>query len=375
MRKKKLIAFHPALAPYRIDQFNKLSELFDLKIIFLNKNVPNQHFDQDFLLGQLKCRYGFLLKGFNLKGRYIRTGIKKEIELFKPDIIMGYEYSLTTVYLLLLNKFCKLNAKIISMVDDNVEICKFPGSKIRRWLRGWSLKRLDYLVLLSKEVGEWYISNKNIDEKKLIISPIVYNPQKFISEKSNLLNIAENYIQKYNFKNRKVLLFVGRIAKEKGLGYLLNIMPSLILKDKSLLLVLIGDGPETNNVMDLINDKRLNSHVLMPGRFEKSELYAWYLCANIFILPSIYEPFGAVVNESLLFGTAVICSKYAGAASLIIEYENGIIVDPTEEITFVDAVIDFLQRKKSLINNSPASKQNLMPYDFDYYFNDWYKLT
>lgn len=346
-----------------------------MRIIFLNDNVPNQNFDQEFLKSQLNCEFGYLVNGVNIKGRYFRTGINKEIFNFKPDIIMGYEYSLITIYLILLNRFYKLNAKILSTIDDSIDICKIPQSTFRGWSRNWCIKRLDYLVLLSEEVGVWYTSKKNIPPKKIIVNPIVQNPKKFISEKTNILQTAESYIDTYKLANRKILLFVGRIVQEKGLAFLLNIMPSLIAYDKSILLILVGDGPYTSSIIKLIRNKELTDYVLMPGRFEKSKLYAWYIAADIFILPSIYEPFGAVANESLIFGTPVICSQHAGAASLIIEGENGIVIDPKNEITFIKAVMTFLEKKKSFIITAMEEKQNLMPHEFDYYFLDWNKIA
>jgi len=50
---------------------------------------------------------------------------------------------------------------------------------------------------------------------------------------------------------------------------------------------------------------------------EAQQLHAWYLCSSGFVLPSIYEPFGAVVDEALIFGLKVLCSKYAGSSYLI----------------------------------------------------------
>jgi glycosyltransferase involved in cell wall biosynthesis len=55
----------------------------------------------------------------------------------------------------------------------------------------------------------------------------------------------------------------------------------------------------------------------LPGRYEPKELLAWYHCASGFILPSYYEPFGAVINEALIFGLPVFCSQFAGASFLL----------------------------------------------------------
>lgn len=61
--------------------------------------------------------------------------------------------------------------------------------------------------------------------------------------------------------------------------------------------------------------------------------------ANFFILPSRYEPFGAVVNEALVFGCPVVASKYIGALDFINE-TNGIIFNPIDETYFINALLE-----------------------------------
>ena len=61
--KKKLLIFHPALAPYRVDFFNALGRLYCCKIVFLTHNNANQNFDQEALLANatFQARYRTLL--------------------------------------------------------------------------------------------------------------------------------------------------------------------------------------------------------------------------------------------------------------------------------------------------------------------------
>lgn len=63
--------------------------------------------------------------------------------------------------------------------------------------------------------------------------------------------------------------------------------------------------------------------VFFVGKKEGEELMVFYNLGAIFVLPSTYEPFGAVVNEALLAGCYTLCSSCAGASCLIQEYKNG----------------------------------------------------
>ncbi len=77
--------------------------------------------------------------------------------------------------------------------------------------------------------------------------------------------------------------------------------------------VIVGDGPEKVKYGELANNYGISDKVLFAGRFEDVALYAWYLVAGCFALPSTFERFGAVINEALLAGVPTLCSSIEGA--------------------------------------------------------------
>ena len=370
---KKLLIFHPALAPYRVDQFNDLSQLFNLEVVFVFDNVWNHNFDQFKLLSQLQFKVTFLLKGPSYKGRVFRFGIFRTIRRFKPDIILGYEYSFTTQYLILLKRFGLIHQKIGSTIDDSIEICKHIQSKSRYIARKQTVKQLDYLVVLSNEVSQFYEETFNLKNNQIIVSPILQKPERLRSNPEKLESIARKYIQKYHLKDKKVLLFVGRFIPEKALAEFIITIQSILKEQENIVLVLIGGGEESQNIENKINEMQLEKKIFLPGRFEGPELYAWYLCASGFVLTSIYEPFGAVVNESLIFGIKVFCSKYAGASCLI-RIDNGMLFDPLEEKETINKMNNFLNLLDVIENIELKNKPSLMLNDQKDFIKEWRKL-
>jgi glycosyltransferase involved in cell wall biosynthesis len=338
--KKKLLIFHPALAPYRVDQFNSLSRIYDLEVVFLFENLLDHKFDQDKLRSQLVFKYSYLLSGPILKGRVFRYGMLKVIRNVKPDIILGYEYSPTTQYLLLLKTLGIIRQKIGSTIDDSLAICKQIQSKSRLLARKYSINKLDYLILLSKEVSEFYQSHLGIEESKIIVSPILQDPAKLRTK--SLEPIALEYAKRYGLFGKKILLFVGRFVPEKALPNFISTIAPILKSQEDLYFVLIGDGDERKQIEKILHEHQITEKILAPGRFEGLELNAWYLCASGFVLPSVSETFGAVVNESLIFGVPVLCSVYAGASSLI-NPENGSIFDPLSITETIDKTEEFLR--------------------------------
>ena len=178
MEKKKLLMFHPALAPYRIDQLNALSRLFDLEIVFLSENLWNQKFDQSKLLSQLDFHYSYLLKGPDFNGTLFRFGMLKAIRKFDPDIVMGYEFSLTTQYLILLKRLGIISQTTGSVTDDSFDICSHVKSPFRSIARKLALKYLNFLVVMSDEVSFYYQKEFHFNKNKLIIAPIIQEPER-----------------------------------------------------------------------------------------------------------------------------------------------------------------------------------------------------
>jgi glycosyltransferase involved in cell wall biosynthesis len=274
----------------------------------------------------------------------------------------------------LLKRLGLLHQKIGTTIDDSIDICNHVQSRTRFFARKKTIKHLDFLVVLSDEVSEFYQKTFDIKESKIIVSPILQNADRLRKNAKKLDGIANQYTQQYNLTGKKILLFVGRFIQEKALPNFIDAIHSLLLEREDLILVLVGDGDEKHKVQAQIVEKHLEQKVFLPGRFEGEELYAWYLCASGFVLPSTIEPFGAVVNEALIFGLPVLCSKYAGA-SYLVSSDKGMLFDPLSEndtinklnsfITTIDAVgkID-LSCKPSLMTNAP-----------DIFIREWEKLN
>ena len=338
---KNILIIHPALAPYMIDQFNVISQLYNLEVVFLFRNPWYDKFDQSKLLPLLNFKYSFLLKGPHYKERVFRFNILNLIRKIKPDIIIGYEYSFTTQYLILLKSLGLIHQKIGSIIDDSLDICYHVQTNVRFLARRLSVKRLDYLIVQSSEVSKFYQNTFNLNENRIIVSPILQEPERLRNNRQELERIGNEYMMKYHLKGKKVLLFVGRLVPVKAVTKFIESIKIILEEQEDLVFVVIGDGEERKNIENLVKALKLETKVLMPGRYEGSELYAWYLCASGLTLPSTYEPFGTVVNESLIFGTKVFCSKHAGA-SILIQSDTGIIFEPLDVNETIDKIKIFL---------------------------------
>jgi glycosyltransferase involved in cell wall biosynthesis len=127
---------------------------------------------------------------------------------------------------------------------------------------------------------------------------------------------------KNNRRYNKKYLYVGRLSFEKNLFFLVNLFNSL----SDFELTIIGAGPDEEKLKKLSNG---NIHFLGPIKNES--LKEFYLGHDIFILPSIKEAWGLVVEEALYFGMPVIVSDRAGSSELIVHGHNGYLIEALSE--------------------------------------------
>jgi len=374
MKKKKILIFHTALATYRVDVFNALNELYDVEVVFLLRNLWYYEMNQDELLERSNFKISYLLKGPRYKGRMFRLGVYRKIREMKPDVIFSYEYSLTIQYLILLKQMGLINQKIGTFVDDSMDISKNIQSKARSIARQKGVKHLNYFVLLSKEVSQFYQDTFNLKKNQIIVSPIIQSPARLRQNMDRLKLIAEDYIQKHRLKGKKILLYVGRLVEVKSLPLFLNTIHTLLQSNEDLSFVFVGDGSELALLQTIVKDKNLHDKVFFVGEYQGLELHAWYLAASGLVLPSTTETFGAVVNEALIFGLPVFCSSLAGVSSWI-KPEHGIVFNPLNKKETQDKLESFLQKIEPIDNIDLSSKKCLMDFSIEKFNKEWQKLV
>ena len=169
--------------------------------------------------------------------------------------------------------------------------------------------------------------------------------------------------KKLGLVGQKVILFVGRLIPLKNVSALIRAYD--YLKDQARL-VIIGSG-ECEEELRLL-DKQLNTNIIFTGFKQGEELDAWYNIADIFVLPSIKEPFGAVTNEALIAGCFCLISNTAGSNTLIEEHVNGYIISIKDLSDFIHKLSMSLQNISK--NEYIVLKDNKMPKDFVSYINN-----
>jgi glycosyltransferase involved in cell wall biosynthesis len=135
-----------------------------------------------------------------------------------------------------------------------------------------------------------------------------------------------------------ILLYVGRLAKEKNLDDLVEAARCLEQRADRFKLVIVGDGPMRRELRDCLP----NAH--FTGYLHGNELARWYASADIFVLPSTIETFGNVVLEAFASGLPVVGVDRGGVRELITHRVNGLLAPPRTPAAFAEMIHSLLVR-------------------------------
>lgn len=126
---------------------------------------------------------------------------------------------------------------------------------------------------------------------------------------------------KYNIpQNRPVLLFVGRVAHEKNIGFLLKVVEQVRKAIPDVLFVIAGEGPARESLQQNVKDMGISANVMFIGYLDRhTELNSCYRSADIFIFSSRTETQGLVLLEAMAQGVPVVSTAELGTRDVLQE--------------------------------------------------------
>ncbi len=114
-----------------------------------------------------------------------------------------------------------------------------------------------------------------------------------------------------------VVLFLGRVTFQKGPDYFLDVATKVIPHVKDVVFVVAGSGDMLPGIKQEVQRLSLEEYFLFPGFVQGMELEELFSVANLYVMPSVSEPFGIAALEAISFDTPVILSKQSGASEVL----------------------------------------------------------
>jgi len=170
------------------------------------------------------------------------------------------------------------------------------------------------------------------------------------------------------FKDKKKqILFLGRLAANKGVNYLVAAMPKILAKLPDTKLVICGEGEEKPSIVNLIKKLGLEAAITFYGTVNLDTLSALYTTSSVFVLPSInrLEAFGIVQLEAMACYTPVVAADIPGVNSVMDIGKSGLLVPKQNPDAISEAVIRILSNPE-LIKSMGARGRQLVETKYDW---------
>jgi glycosyltransferase involved in cell wall biosynthesis len=158
--------------------------------------------------------------------------------------------------------------------------------------------------------------------------------------------------------DRPVALFVGRMAHEKNIDFLLGLLPALRERVPDVLFVLAGEGPAAAHCRDLVHRLGIAAHVKFVGNMDRdTELLDCYAAADVFTFASRTETQGLVLLEALAQGTPVVSTAVMGTAEVLAGAQGALVV-PEQPAAFIAAVERVLRDRELRATLSDRARED-----------------
>lgn len=321
--KPKLAILVNTIAPSRIPLFEYLAASFTL-LILTGGNESNRPWafpsSKQFEVrrvwgGPFKIRKRIGLPGvWDTSYLHLNVGILWCLRQFQPEVIITNEMGFRTLSALVYSSIAKvpmwvwwggtiLSERRISFAKRLLR--KIIVTRAKRWI-SYGQTSTEYLLSCGV-LRDNILQVQNCVEQEAFLRPIEAT-RKWFRDNQN-----------------PVILAVGQLIQRKGLHHLVQACGRLSEKGYEFTLVLVGDGPERDLLIELARDCGLNSILILPNQ-DAVSLNEIYRSADALVFPTIEDVWGLVVNEALWAGLPVLCSRFAGCAEELLPPEN--IFDP-----------------------------------------------
>jgi len=295
-------------------------------------------------LRQSKVKVSPFRTRLNLAGLHITLGIIRsataEVEHF--DVIHMHNYR--TFQNIVVHHYAKkYNIPYVLQAEGSLLTFFYKGmlKKVFDAIWGHGMLRDATRVVAASRMEASQYKSIRVGENKIEIVPFGID----LSEFDNLPERGEFRRKCSLDDNQRIILYLGRIHKIKGLDLLVKAFADLSKPLSNIKLVIVGpDDGYLLSLKKLVADLGISDKVLFTGPLYGQEKLSAYVDADVFVLPSFYEDFGIVVLEACACGTPVVVTDRCGIAD-VIDGQAGLVV-PHDKDQLRDALLHMLDDDK-----------------------------
>lgn len=322
-------------APYMVERFNALADRDNLDFIaWFNDRIES---DRSWIVDESSWRFRYrYLPTTNIGSRKLHwpTPVLGK----RPDVLISLYAEPSFLFGWAVTKLCGAKTAFWCQVTYD------------RWVtrKAWkeSLKRLVFpkvdATLGSGKESQAFAIRYGVPKEKALLLRHSIDVNHYESGYKQYVQDRETIRREIGVKGT-TFIYVGRLWQGKGLTFLLEAFEKLQnLSDDDVSLLLVGDGPQEAELRQICF-KRDIRNVIFSGFHQKPELPRYYVAADVFVFPTLGDPYGLVVDEAMASFLPIVSTSSAGEISDRVEEEvNGFIVPPEDSTILADRMLRFV---------------------------------
>ena len=170
-----------------------------------------------------------------------------------------------------------------------------------------------------------HVHATDFDRSRGKVNPTVYSIEKNGMDHADCIMCVSEYplpqeyldIPRVDHGKEKVVTFLGRITMQKGPEYFIEAADLVCKRSKNIRFCFAGSGDKYWEMVDLAAAKGIADRVHFPGFLRGKQVYECYKASDVFVMPSVSEPFGIAPLEAMQCGTPSIISKQSGCGEIL----------------------------------------------------------
>jgi len=232
---------------------------------------------------------------------------------------------------------------ILSLIGGDIYDPSKNNSPHKKWyLRkvvNWAINNSDYLTAISSNTKENALKYYKVN-KEIKVIPIPYEPIEFKKVSREELGLD---------KKKKYIISVGRLVKRKDYPTLIR---ALALLNKKFEALIIGDGPEKENILSLAKQLKVDDRLHLLGFVDEEKKFQYLSNSDVYVLSSLHEGFGIVLQEAMQVDLPIVATNNGGQIDFIKDGENGFLVDVGDEEDISEKIVNLLNEKNNFSINT-----------------------
>ena len=170
----------------------------------------------------------------------------------------------------------------------------------------------DCIMCVSELTRQTVINHYHQDPSKCIT---MHNAVYPLSQ--DILSMVEEKRKKNEHRKEKVVTFLGRITMQKGPEYFVEAASMVLQRTHNIRFCMAGSGDMMNDMINMVAERGIADRFHFPGFMRGNQVYEAFADSDVYVMPSVSEPFGISPLEAMECGVPSIISKQSGCAEIL----------------------------------------------------------